>query len=192
MIGELTFFLSFQVKQMREGIFISQEKYTKDLLKRFKMDECKPIKTPMPSNGHLDLDEGGKMVDHTLYHSMIGSLLYLTASRPDIMFSVRMCARFQANPKKTHLIVVKRILRYLNLTPSTDLWYPKGVRFELIGYSDLDYVRCKVDRKAHPEGAICLVDHLCLGPSRNKIVWLCPPPKRNTLPRVLVVHKFFI
>ena len=91
MIGELTFFLGFQVKQMREGIFISQEKYTKDLLKRFKIDECKPIKTPMSSNGHLDLDEGGKSVDRTLYRSMIGSLLYLTASRPDIMFSVCVC-----------------------------------------------------------------------------------------------------
>ena len=82
MIGELTFFLGFQVKQMRERIFISQEKYTKDLLKRFKMDECKPIMTPMASNGHLDLDEGGKSVDQTLYRSMIGSLLYLTVSRP--------------------------------------------------------------------------------------------------------------
>ena len=74
--------------------FYLSRKKTKDLLKRFKIDECKPIKTPMPSNGHLDLDEGGKMVDQTLYHSMIGSLLYLTASRPDIMFSVCMCARF--------------------------------------------------------------------------------------------------
>ena len=90
MIGELTFFLGFQVKQMREGIFISQEKYTKGLLQRFKMDECKPIKTPIPSNGHLDLDEGGKTVDHTLYRSMIGSLLYLIASRPGTMFSVCM------------------------------------------------------------------------------------------------------
>ena len=81
----LHFFLGFQVKQMREGIFISQEKYTKDLLKRFKMDECKPIKTPMPTNGHLDLDERGNPVDQTLYRSMIGSLLYLTASRPDII-----------------------------------------------------------------------------------------------------------
>jgi hypothetical protein len=94
MIGELTFFLGFQVKQIREGIFISQKKYTKDLLKRFKIDECKPIKTPMPSNEHLDLDEGGKSVNQTLYRSMIGSLLYLTASRPDIMFSVCMYARF--------------------------------------------------------------------------------------------------
>ena len=99
-IGELTFFLGFQVKQMREGIFISQEKYIKDLLKRFRMDKCKPIKTPMPSNGHLDLDEGGKSVDQTLYRSMIGSLLYLTASRPDIIFSVCMCARFQVNLRK--------------------------------------------------------------------------------------------
>ena len=152
MIGELTFFLGFQVKQMKEGIFISQEKYTKDLLKRFKMDECKPIKTPMPTNGHLDLDEGGNSVDQTLYRSMIGSLLYLTASRPDIMFSVCMCARFQASPKETHLIAVKRILRYLKHTPSIGLWYPKGALFELIGYSDSDYARCKVDRKSTSGG----------------------------------------
>ena len=123
------------------------------------MDECKPIKTPMPSNGHLELDEGGKMVDQTLYHSMIGSLLYLTASRPDIMFSVCMCARFQANPKEAHLVAVKRILRYLKLTPSIGFWYPKGARFQLVGYSDSDYVGCKIDRKAHPEGVTCLVDH---------------------------------
>ena len=144
---------------MREEIFISQEKYTNDLLKRFKMDECKPIKTPMSTNGHLDLDEGGNPVDQTLYRSMIGSLLYLTASRPDIMFSVCMCAKFQANPKETHLIAVKRILRYLKHTPSIGLWYPKGATFQLVGYSDLDNVGCKIDRKAHPKGAICLVDH---------------------------------
>ena len=110
---------------MREEIFISQEKYTNDLLKRFKMDECKTIKTPMPTNGHLDLDEGGKTVDQTIYRSMIGSLLYLTTSRPDIMFSVCMCARFQANPKEAHLVAVKRILMYLKHTPSISLWYPK-------------------------------------------------------------------
>ena len=93
------------------------------------MDECIPIKTPMPSNRHLDLDGGGKTVDHTLYRSMIASLLYLTASRSDIIFSVCMCARFQANPKEAHLVAVKRILRYLKHTPSIGLWYPKGARF---------------------------------------------------------------
>ena len=107
MIGELNFFLGFQIKQLKEGTFIHQEKYTRDILKKFKMDDCKPIKTSMATNGHLDLDEGGKSVDQTLYHSMIGSLLYLTAYRPDIMFSVCMCARFQANPKESHLSAVK-------------------------------------------------------------------------------------
>ena len=116
------------------------------------MDECKPIKTPMPSNGHLDLDEGGKSVDQTLYHSMIGSLLYLTISRPDIMFSVCMCARFQASSKEAHLVAVKRILRYLKHTPSIGLWYPKGARFQLVGYSDSDYAGCKIDRKSTSRG----------------------------------------
>ena len=113
------------------------------------MDECKPIKTPMHSNGHLDLDERGKTVDQTFYRSMIGSLLYLTASRLDIMFSVCMCARFQASPKEAHMVAIKRILRYLKHIPSIGLWYPKGARFQLVGYSDLDYASCKVDRKKH-------------------------------------------
>ena len=152
MIGELNFFLGFQIKQLKEGTFIHQEKYTNDILKKFKMDDCKPIKTPMPTNGHLDLDEGGNPVNQTLYRSMIGSLLYLTASRPDIMFSVCMCARFQSNPKKAHLRAVKRILRYLKHTTSVGLWYPKGATFDLIGYSDSDYAGCKIDRKSTSGG----------------------------------------
>jgi hypothetical protein len=135
MIRELNFFLGFQIKQLKDGTFIHQEKYTNDILKKFKMDDCKSIKTPMPTNGHLDLDEGGKSVDQKLYRYMIGSLLYLTASRPDIMFSVCMCARFQANPKESHLSSLKRILRYLKYTPSIGLWYPHGACFELLGYS---------------------------------------------------------
>jgi hypothetical protein len=85
--------------------------------------------------------------------------LYLTASRPDIMFSVCMCARFQSNPKKAHLRAVKRILRYLKHTLSVGLWYPKGATFDLIGYSDSDYAGCKFDRKSTSGGAICLGDH---------------------------------
>jgi hypothetical protein len=173
MIGELTFFLGFQVKQMKDGNFLSQEKNTKDLLKRFKMEKCKRIKTPMPTNGHLDLDEGGNLVDQTLYRSMVGNLLYLTAYRPDIMFSVCMCARFQANPKKAHLSAVKRILRYLKHTPSIGLWYPKGATFELIGCSDSDYVGCKIDRKSISGGC-----HL-LG--RSLVSWTSKKPKSVAL-----------
>jgi hypothetical protein len=121
--------------------FISQTKYTQDLLKRFGMKDAKPAKTPMGTDGHVDLNKGGKSVDQKAYRSMIGSLLYLCASRPDIMLSVCMCARFQSDPKECHLVAVKRILRYLVSTPCFGIWYLKGSTFDLIGYSDSDYCR---------------------------------------------------
>ena len=140
MMGELKYFLCFQVKQLKEGTFLCQTKYTQDMLKKFGMEKAKHAKTPMTSNGHLDLNEEGKSVYQKLYRSMIGSLLYLCASRPDIMLSVCMCVRFQANSKECHLVIVKRILRYLVHTQNLGLWYPKGSFFDLFGYSDLDYV----------------------------------------------------
>jgi hypothetical protein len=134
MMGELKFFLGFQLKQIKEGTFISQTKYTHDMLKKFDMVNAKPIKTPMPTNRHLDLSEEGKAMDTKVYRSMIGSLLYLCASRPDIMLSVCMCARFQANLKECHLMAIKRILKYLAHTHNFGLWYPKGSKFDLLGY----------------------------------------------------------
>jgi hypothetical protein len=138
MMGDLKYFLGFQVKQLQEGTFISQTKYIQDILTKFGMKDVKPIKTPM----------GGKSVDQKVYRSMIGSLLYLCASRPDIMLSVCMCARFQADPKEVHLRAIKRILRYLVHTPKFGLWYPRGSTFDLIGYSDADWAGCKIDRKS--------------------------------------------
>jgi hypothetical protein len=123
MMGELKYFLGFQIKQLQEGTFICQTKYIQDIRKKFRMKNAKPIKTPMGTNGHFDLDTGGKSVDQKVYRSMIGSLLYLCASRPDIMLSVRMCARFQANPKEVHLRAMKRIMRYLVYTLKFGLWY---------------------------------------------------------------------
>jgi hypothetical protein len=163
MMGELTFFLRFQIKQLKKGTFICQTRYTKDMLKKFDMKNAKPIKTSMPTNGHLDLNEDGKAVDQKVYRSMIGSLLYLCASRPDIMLSVCMCARFQANPKECHLMAVKRILRYLVYTLYLSLWYPKGSTFNLLGYSDSDYAGCKVDRKSTSE--------TCQFLSRSLVSW---------------------
>jgi hypothetical protein len=148
MMGELNYFLGFQVKQLKEGTFISQTKYNQDLLKRFGMKDAKPTKTPMGTYRHLDLNKGGKFVDQKAYRSKIGSLLYLCASRPNIMLSVCMCARFQFDPKKCHLVAVKRILRYLVSTPCFGICYPKGSTFDLIIYSDSDYAGCKVDRKS--------------------------------------------
>jgi hypothetical protein len=148
MMGELKYFHGFQIKQLQEGTFICQTKYILDILKKFGIKNAKPIKTPMGTNGHLDLDMRGKSIDQKVYWSMIGSLLYLCASRPDIMLYVCMCARFQANPKEVQLRDVKRIMRYLVYTPKFGIWYPKRSTFDLIGYFDADYTGCKIDRKS--------------------------------------------
>jgi hypothetical protein len=120
------------------------------MLKKFGMEDAKSITTPMGTSGSLDSDKNSNMVDQKLYRSMIGSLLlYVTASRPDVMFSVCMCERFQASPRESHLKATKRILRYLKHTQDVGLWYSKGASFELVGYSDSDYVGDKVERKEY-------------------------------------------
>ncbi|GJU85909.1 hypothetical protein Tco_1293455 [Tanacetum coccineum] len=101
----------------------------------------------VPPN-NLGHDLSGKAVNETQYRGMIGSLMYLTPSRPDIQFLTCLCARYQANPKESHLIAVKRIFRYLKGTPSLGLWYPKCLGFDLKGYSDSDYAGCNMDRKS--------------------------------------------
>jgi hypothetical protein len=152
MMGELTFFLGLQIKQTRDGIFISQEKYVKDLLTKFNFHSVSSMKTPMSAPINLDSDLDGIPVDQTTYRGMVGSLMYLTASRPDIMFATCFCARYQSNPKKSHMDAVKRIFRYLKGSPVLGLWYPKGSGLELMGYSDSDHAGCKIDRKSTTGG----------------------------------------
>ena len=123
----------------------------------------------MGTNGHLDLDTGGKSVEQKVYQSMIGSLLYLCASRPDIMLSVCMCARFQADPKEFHFRAVKRIMRYLVYTPKFGLWYPKGSTFDLIGYSDVDWQGVKLIERADQGLVSSWEGPWCLGLQRSKI-----------------------
>lgn len=136
------------IKQTKDEIFINQSKYCKELLKRFDMDTCKDIATPMGSRTYLDQDESRTPIDITKYWGMIGSLLYLTASRPDIMFSVCLCAWFQSSPKESHLSAVKRIMKYLKGTSNVGLWYPKGSICSFVGFSDADYAGCKTERKS--------------------------------------------
>jgi hypothetical protein len=148
MIGELNYFLGLQVKQTTEGIFISQSKYAKDLVKWFGLDGKSRAWTPMSTSVKISSDLAGKPTDPSLYRSMIGSLLYLTASRPDIAFNVGVCALFQANPKESHLTAVKRIIRYVNDTLLYGIWYSRETNLVVAGYSDADRVGNADDRKS--------------------------------------------
>ncbi|GJW44080.1 retrovirus-related pol polyprotein from transposon TNT 1-94 [Tanacetum coccineum] len=139
MMCELNFFLGLQIKQMEDGIFFNQSKYIKEILKKFGLEESKPMKTPMSSGTKLTKDEECESVDSTKYRGMISCLLYLRASRLDIMFSVCLCARFQKAPKTSHLEAVKRIFRYIKGTTHLGLWYPKGTGIETIVYANSDH-----------------------------------------------------
>jgi len=151
-------------EQTAEGIFISQSKYAKDLVKRFGLDGKSRARTPMSTSVKISSDLTGKSVDPSLYKSMIGSLLYLTASRPDIAFSVGVCARIQANPKESHLTVVKRIIRYVNDTISYGIWYSRETNLVVAGYSDADWTGNADDRKSTSGG--------CFYVGNNLVAWM--------------------
>ncbi|GKD69590.1 putative ribonuclease H-like domain-containing protein [Tanacetum coccineum] len=151
-MGELTFFLGLQMKLKEDGIFISQDKYVTEILKKFGFTDVKTANTPMETHNPLLKDADGEDVDEHLYRSIIGSLMYLTSSRHDIMFTVCACVRYQVNPKVSHLHVVKRIFRYLKGQPKLGLWYPKVSLFDLVAYTNSDYARASLDRKSTTGG----------------------------------------
>ncbi|WVZ84577.1 hypothetical protein U9M48_031600 [Paspalum notatum var. saurae] len=128
--------------------FVHQAKYTRDILKKFEMGDSKPMTTSMSTNTALDADEDGEAVDQKEFRWMIGSLLYLMATRPDIQFAVCLCARYQASPRTSHRQNVKRIFRYLKFTPELGLWYSSGYSLSLRGFSDADHAGCRIDRKS--------------------------------------------
>ncbi|GJW05048.1 putative ribonuclease H-like domain-containing protein [Tanacetum coccineum] len=156
-MGELTFFLGLQVQQKEDGIFISQDKYVAEILKKFNYSDVKSASTPVDLEKPLVKDGDADDVDVHLYRSMIGYLMYLTASRPDIMFAVCACARFQVTPKTSHLLAVKRIFRYLKGKPTLGLWYSRDSPFELVAYTDSDYAGATLDKKSTTGGCLSWV-----------------------------------
>nr|GEY26423.1 putative ribonuclease H-like domain-containing protein [Tanacetum cinerariifolium] len=169
-MGELTFFLGLQVKQKKDGIFISQDKYVTEILRKFGLTDGKSASTSIDTEKPLLKDLDGKDVDMHTYRLMIGSLMYLTSSRPNVMFEVCACARFQVTPKASHLHAVKRIFRYLKGKPYLGFWYPKDSPFNLVAYSDSDYAGASLDRKSTTGGCQFLGCRL--------ISWQC---KRQTV-----------
>ncbi|GKE34776.1 putative ribonuclease H-like domain-containing protein [Tanacetum coccineum] len=160
-MGELTFVLGLQVKQKEDVIFICQDKYVNEILNKFGFSDVKTERTPMETQKALLKDADGEDVDEHLYRSMIGSLMYLTSSRPDIMFAVCACARFQVNPKVSHLHAVKRIFRYFKGQPKLGLWYPNNSPFDLVAYNDSDYAGASLDRKSTTEAEYIASSNCC-------------------------------
>jgi len=156
LVGELTYFLGLQVKQVEDTIFISQSKYAKNIVKKFGLDNGGHKRTPVVTHLKLTKDESGIYVDQSMYRSMIGSLLYLIASKPDITFDVGVCARYQVEPKMSHLTQVKRILRYINSTSDYGILYSSSENSKLIGYCDADWAGSADDRKSTSGGCFFL------------------------------------
>ncbi|GJS93320.1 putative ribonuclease H-like domain-containing protein [Tanacetum coccineum] len=169
-MGELTFFLGLQVQQKEDGIFISQDKYVAEILKKFNYIDVKSASTPVDLKKPLVKDGDDDDVDVHLYRYMIGSLMYLIASRPDIMVAVCACARFQVTPKTSHLLAVKRIFRHLKGKPTLGLWYSRDSLFELVAYTDSDIAGETQDRKSTTGGCQFLGNRL--------ISWQC---KKQTM-----------
>ncbi|GJV53728.1 retrovirus-related pol polyprotein from transposon TNT 1-94 [Tanacetum coccineum] len=160
LMGEMKFFLGLQIHQSPKGIFINQAKYALEILKKHNMDNCHSIGTPLATKPKLDVDLSGEPVDQSDYHSKIGSLMYLTSSRPDLVQAVCYCARYQARPTQKHLKEVKRIFKYLKGTIHMGLWYPKDSGFELTAFSDADHAGCLDTRKSTSGGIQFLGDKL--------------------------------
>nr|GFA64356.1 copia protein [Tanacetum cinerariifolium] len=168
MMGEMTFFLSLQVNQSPCGIFINQSKYVLEILNKYGMESCDPVGTPIEIKDNLDLDQNGTPIDAIKYRSMIGALMYLTSSRPDIVHATCLCARYQAKPTEKHLKEVKRIFRYLRGTVNMGLWYTKDSGFDLTGFSDDDYAGYKDTFKITSGGAQFLGEKLVSWSSKKQ------------------------
>nr|GFA05095.1 retrovirus-related Pol polyprotein from transposon TNT 1-94 [Tanacetum cinerariifolium] len=168
MMGQMSFFLGLQVFQSPRGIFINQSKFALEILKKFRMDSCDSVDTPMVDRLKLDEDVSGIPVDQTRFRSMVGSLMYLTASRPDLVFVVCMCARYQAKPTKNHLEALKQVFCYLKRTINWGLWYPKDTAMALTAYADADHAGCQDTRRSTSGSAQFLGDKLVSWSSKKQ------------------------
>ncbi|GJT37521.1 retrovirus-related pol polyprotein from transposon TNT 1-94 [Tanacetum coccineum] len=168
MMGQMSFFLGLQISQSPRGIFINQSKYASEIVKKYGLNTTDSVDTPMIETKKLDEDLQGKPVDATLYRGMIGSLMYLTASRPDLNYVVCLCARYQAKPTEKHLQAVKRIFRYLNGTINMGLWYSKDTDMSLTAYADADHAGCQDTRRSTSGSAQFLGDKLVSWSSKKQ------------------------
>ncbi|GJV21888.1 retrovirus-related pol polyprotein from transposon TNT 1-94 [Tanacetum coccineum] len=167
-MGKISFFLILQISQSPRGIFINQSKYALESLKKYGMKSSDPVDTPMVEKSKLDEDTQRKAIDPTHYRGMIGTLMYLTASRPDLTFVVCMCARYQAKPTEKHLHAVKRIFKYLRGTVNLGLWYLKNSSITLTAYANADHAGCQDTRRSTSGSMQLLGDRLISWSSKRQ------------------------
>nr|GFB38795.1 hypothetical protein [Tanacetum cinerariifolium] len=168
MMSKISFFLGLQISQSPRGIFINQSKYALESLKKYGFQSCNPVDTLIMEKSKLDEDKEGKAVDPSQYHGMIGTFLYLTASRPDLQFAICMCARYQARPIEKHIHAVKRIFRYLRGTVNQGLWYPKDSSVALTAFTYADHAGCQDTRRSTSGSLQFLGDRLISWSSKRQ------------------------
>nr|GFA99681.1 retrovirus-related Pol polyprotein from transposon TNT 1-94 [Tanacetum cinerariifolium] len=175
MMGKISFFLGLQISQSPRGIFINQSKYALESLKKYGFESYDPVDTPMVEKSTLDEDKEGKVVDLSHYSGMIGTLLYLTASRPDLQFVICMCARYQARPTEKHIHAVKKIFRYLRRTVNRGLWYPKDSYVALTAFADADHAGCQDTHRLPrymPQYICTKAEYIALSGCYAQILWM--------------------
>ncbi|XP_031263008.1 uncharacterized protein LOC116121206 [Pistacia vera] len=161
-LGGMSYFLGMEIDQHVDGIFVNLRRYASEVLKKFCMENCKPVNLPLVPNLKLSKNEDGEKVDEGLYRSLIGCLLYLTATRPDLMYATSLLSRFMSNPTETHFKIAKSVLRYVTGSTDYGVWFKRSEDFSLIGYSDSDWAGSTDDMRSTSgfaffmnHGAIC-------------------------------------
>jgi hypothetical protein len=147
-LGIMNYFLGMEIHQCSSGIFVSQRKYVVDILKKFKLESCKEVATPLAQNEKISKNDGEKLEEPSAFRSLVGSLLYLTISRPDLMFPASLLSKFMSSPNNIHMGVAKRVLKYIKGTANLGIWYSKTGGVKLIGYVDSDWARSVDDMKS--------------------------------------------
>lgn len=166
-LGKMKYFLGIEVSQTADGFHVSQAKYALEVLRRFDMEECNPVRTPMVPGSKLSIDEGGEPADETLYKQIVGSLMYITNTRPDVQYAVSMLSRYMSKPTLMHLQAAKRVLRYLKGTMDFGLWYKKGGTGEVLVYTDSDFAG-DIDSRKSTSGYVFLLDNAAVAWTSKK------------------------
>ncbi|KAF3667798.1 putative ribonuclease H protein-like, partial [Capsicum annuum] len=178
-LGLMSYFLGMEIKQGQNEVFIYQKKYAKEILKKFHMEDCKEMSTPMNQKEKLSKNDGAEKVEETYFRGLVGCLMYLTATRPDILYVVSILSRFMHYASELHLKATRRLIRYIKGTINYGVKFQKNPNLKLLGYSDSDWAGSVDDMKSTSRYCFSLAPEYFLGAQRSRILWLNPLQRQN-------------